>query len=344
MFSLNPSLQSYSWGSKTLIADLRGEESPTQHPQDELWYGAHPAAPADIAGVPLQEGFRRENAQGIDVRAGNRNYRDDNHKPELIVALTPFHAMAGFRPLAATLELFAALDCPSLARYVGMIDSTGEEAVNLRMLFTTWITIPAAVRKQLIDDIIVAAKRVVAEGSAAEWQRETLANIIELDTHYPGDVGVLGALLLNYVRLEPGEGIYLDAGNLHAYCRGLGVEVMANSDNVLRGGLTAKHVDVPELARVLRFTSLVNPRTSNDTGWFEVPVEEFDMRMVTATEESPWSAQIPGPRVVLCTAGHVTVTVGPATQVLHPTGYWRRSGFCGGGGRTLVDALKLRIC
>ena len=193
MFSLNPSLQSYSWGSKTLIADLRGEESPTQHPQAELWYGAHPAAPADIAGVPLiaadpdrelgaevrarfgdrlpfllkilavaeplslqahpslaqaQEGFRRENAQGIDVRAGNRNYRDDNHKPELIVALTPFHAMAGFRPLAATLELFAALDCPSLARYVGMIDSTGEEAVNLRMLFTTWITIPAAVRKQ----------------------------------------------------------------------------------------------------------------------------------------------------------------------------------------------------
>ena len=274
---------------------------------------AHPSL------AQAQEGFRRENAQGIDVRAGNRNYRDDNHKPELIVALTPFHAMAGFRPLAATLELFAALDCPSLARYLGMLDSTGEEAVNLRMLFTTWITIPAAVRKQLIDDIIVAAKRVVAEGSAAEWQRETLANIIELDTHYPGDVGVLGALLLNYVRLEPGEGIYLDAGNLHAYCRGLGVEVMANSDNVLRGGLTAKHVDVPELARVLRFTSLVNPRTSNDTGWFEVPVEEFDMRMVTATEESPWSAQIPGPRVVLCTAGHVTVTVGPATQVLHPT-------------------------
>lgn len=367
MFSLNPSLQSYSWGSKTLIADLRGEESPTQHPQAELWYGAHPAAPADIAGMPLtdiiaadpdrelgaevrarfgdrlpfllkilavaeplslqahpslaqaQEGFRRENAQGIDVRAGNRNYRDDNHKPELIVALTPFHAMAGFRPLAETLELFAALDCPSLARYMGMIDSTGEEAVNLRMLFTTWITIPAAVRKQLIDDIIVAAKRVVAEGSAAEWQRETLANIIELDTHYPGDVGVLGALLLNYVRLEPGEGIYLDAGNLHAYCRGLGVEVMANSDNVLRGGLTAKHVDVPELARVLRFTSLANPRTSNDAGWFEVPVEEFDMRMVAATEESPWSAQIPGPRVVLCTAGQVTVTVGPATQVLRPT-------------------------
>ena len=121
------------------------------------------------------------------------------------------------------------------------------------------------------------------------------------------------------MRLEPGEGIYLDAGNLHAYCRGLGVEVMANSDNVLRGGLTAKHVDVPELARVLRFTSLVNPRTSNDAGWFEVPVEEFDMRMVTAMEESPWSAQIPGPRVVLCTAGQVTVTVGPATQVLHPT-------------------------
>ncbi|MDO4630716.1 MAG: mannose-6-phosphate isomerase, class I [Corynebacterium sp.] len=364
MLFLCPRTQAYSWGSKTLIAGLRGS-GPTQHPEAELWYGAHPAAPAEVDGVPLTEiiaadpdyhlgaqvrahfgdrlpfllkilaaaeplslqahpslqqardGFRRENDQGIDLRAWNRNYRDDNHKPELIVALTPFHAMAGFRPLADTLELFDVLNCPALDRYVGMADRNGAEDANLRALFTTWITIPATVRKQLIDDIVTAARQVVAERTVAQWKLEALENIIELDAHYPGDVGVLGALLLNHVILQPGEGIYLDAGNLHAYCYGMGVEVMANSDNVLRGGLTSKHVDVPELVRVLKFDSLAHPRIGCHAGLFDVPNKEFVLRMIDVAGE--WQAEVPGPRVVLCTAGAVTITVGDSVQELTPT-------------------------
>ncbi|MDO4761591.1 MAG: mannose-6-phosphate isomerase, class I [Corynebacterium sp.] len=368
MLFLSPRTQAYPWGSKTLIAGLRGDSHPSNCPEAELWYGAHPALPSLVDGVGLDaiiaqdpqyhlgakvtarhgsrlpfllkilaadeplslqahpsreqamEGFERENSLGIDIRAPHRNYRDDNHKPELIVALSRFHAMAGFRPVDETLALFEALDCPELSRYSSMLggeDDTTQEA-ELRGLFTTWITIPVAVRKQLIDAIVARAKVMATSVDMyPEWMVLTASNVVDLHRHYPGDVGVLGGLLLNYIILEPGEAIYLDAGNLHAYCRGLGVEIMANSDNVLRGGLTSKHVDVPELVKVLKFEPLDDPRLESNHGHFTVPIDEFDLRIVDVDGAS--QVESSGPRIVLCTSGQVDVRNSNQCETLHPS-------------------------
>lgn len=362
-------LRHYPWGSRELIAGLRGEEQ-SSRPEAELWFGAHPAASATIgeaelidmihadpvhhlgqrviarfgnnlpfllkilaAAEPLslqahpslaqaQEGFARENAQGIDISAGDRNYKDDNHKPELIVALTEFEAMAGFRPLVKSLELFQALDSAEVNRYVAMLDRSAEnESDDLRVLFTTWITIPSASRTMLIDDIVSSATAALEKKDLPEWMREELANVVALHERYPYDVGVLGALLLNKFTLQPGEGLYLDAGQLHAYVKGLGVEIMANSDNVLRGGLTSKHVDVPELVRVLTFDSLADPRISPvSTGVrtdFPTPIDEFELACWNLAEEA--SFEHDGPAIVLATSGVAELSCGD-TKLEVPAG------------------------
>ncbi|MCX7444760.1 mannose-6-phosphate isomerase, class I [Corynebacterium sp. P7003] len=257
-----------------------------------------------------QEGCAREDAAGIPRNANNRNYRDDNHKPELIVALTDFEALAGFRPLARTMRLFDAISCPELARYLTMLDSDPEhEETNLRALFTTWITIPAATRISLIDKVIECIGETVRRNDSEEWIIDVLRNILALNERYPGDVGVLGALLLNKINLKPGEAVFLDAGQLHAYVSGMGVEIMANSDNVLRGGLTSKHVDVPELVRVLSFSSLAQPlvrsETTGEATHYPVPTDEFDLTRFNLRPGSSGVVEHDGPVIVLCTAGQV---------------------------------------
>ncbi|MDO4910275.1 MAG: mannose-6-phosphate isomerase, class I [Corynebacterium sp.] len=360
MHVLTGTLRAYPWGSRTAIAELRGEPSPSERPEAEIWFGAHPTGSSLIEDTPLvdlieadpefelgarvcstygnrlpfllkllaageplslqahpskaqaEEGFARENANGPELNAPNRNYKDDNHKPELIVALTPFEAMAGFRPISKTVELFDALNSPALDHYRPMLEGSDEDV--LRSIFTTWIGAPVATRNQLIDALITAAKAVVAkaeskEASYAEWIVDTLRNIINLNDRYPGDVGVLGALLLNKVNLEPGEALYLDAGQLHAYVHGLGVEIMANSDNVLRGGLTSKHVDVPELARVLRFVTNDDPRVVSEADstlpeqgtHYPVPIDEFDISRYEVS--GPVAVDHDGPQIILATKG-----------------------------------------
>ena len=247
------------------------------------------------------EGFERENARHIPLNAPDRNYRDDCHKPELIVALTDFHAMVGFRPLERTLELFSALECPELDRYLTILDPHSEED-SLRGLFTTWITIPTAARVALIDAIVAAARPLVDRG---DWIADVLRTVLELQDRYPGDIGVLGALLLNHLVLAPGEALYLDAGHLHAYVSGLGVEVMANSDNVLRGGLTSKYVDVPELVRILRFNSISDPVVRCIDDEYEVPAEEFRLHCFDLAPAEAFSYLHDGPAIALCTSGEV---------------------------------------
>ncbi|WP_165243055.1 mannose-6-phosphate isomerase, class I [Corynebacterium lizhenjunii] len=258
-----------------------------------------------------REGFARENSLGIDLDAASRNYKDASHKPELIVALTPFYAMAGFRPLAQTLELFAALGSPELDRYLGMV-STDDEEASLQALFTTWITIPAAARRELISSVVDAAPRV-----PSGWMSQVMDTVLEIHQQYPGDIGVLGALLLNHVQLQPGEAVFLAAGQLHAYVRGLGVEVMANSDNVLRGGLTSKNVDVPELVKVLSFGALAQPQVhaqqAADTpagveAWeYPVPVEEFNVTRYECSPGAQGELLATGPAIALCTSGELQI-------------------------------------
>ena len=350
MEQLTGTTRHYPWGSRTLLADLRGTESPSRRPEAEIWFGAHPAAPSHLgerslieviaddpvaalgervaekfngelpflvkllaADEPLslqahpsaeqaREGYERENADGIDLHAGHRNYKDPFHKPEIIVALTDFAALAGFRPLARTRELFDVLACQELRRYTDMLsDDPAEEAGDLRALFTTWISIPAKARRELTDAVVACAR---AHLDREDWIGEALSCVVLLEEQHPGDIGVLSALLLNCVKLAPGEAVHLDAGQLHAYLYGMGVEVMANSDNVLRGGLTSKYVDVPELVRVLDFESLADPRAPESDGEFPLPIEEFTL----ARHEVGADGLIfehDGPAIVLCTAGVV---------------------------------------
>ena len=272
---------------------------------------AHPSA------AQAAEGFARENAVGMPVDAPNRNYRDGSHKPELICALTEFHALVGFRPVDETLALLRALDVPELAPHRALLEEQ-PDADGLRALFTTWITLPQSVLDRCVPALQAACVRLAR--ADAEFCREARM-ALELSERYPGDAGVLAALLLNLVVLQPGEALYLPAGNLHAYLSGAGVELMANSDNVLRGGLTSKHVDVPELLRVLDFRSVRPPvlHGTAEEGWvrYDTDAAEFLLRRLDAVGGDVQVA-VPdsGPRILLCTLGSARVRAAGAEQEL----------------------------
>jgi len=347
VFAIDGVVRRYEWGSTTAIQSMLGLPVDGR-PAAELWIGAHPGDPSRVVGsddtldaliarVPramlgsrvqdefgdtlpfllkvlaadkalsiqvhpnrdqAREGFERENAAGVDIDAPDRNYRDANHKPELICALTPFEALCGFRPVAETLALLDGLAIPELGFLAELL--RGDDP--LRAAFTALLTLedPAPV-------VATVSARATENGPLrAAW----------LAAHdFPGDVGVLLTLLLNHVRLEPGEAIFLGAGNVHAYLRGTGVEIMANSDNVLRCGLTPKHIDVPELLRITDFSELADPRLPAQDGRFEVPVPDF---VLTRSAAPSILDPIDGPSLVLCTSGSVAVDRGGSSVELAP--------------------------
>ncbi|SEQ20692.1 MULTISPECIES: mannose-6-phosphate isomerase, class I [Micrococcaceae] len=260
-------------------------------------------------------GFARENAQGLAPDAPNRNYRDDNHKPEMIFALTPFEALCGFRPAARTREILqhvaAAFDQvegepPALIGTLLEDLRAGDEGAGLRAAFERLITGGQSVA----DDTAQVVAALLAGAPLAPYETE-LATVISLNEKYPGDPGVLISLLLNRISLEPGEAVYLPAGNVHAYLHGLGVEVMASSDNVLRGGLTPKFVDVPELLRTIDFQPVAVPmlqaeRTVMDQELFRPPFEEFQLqRIELAPDAGPVPLAQSGAAVVIVVAGDI---------------------------------------
>jgi mannose-6-phosphate isomerase len=270
---------------------------------------AHPSA------EQAAEGYLREERLGIPVNSPVRNYRDTSHKPELLVALQPFEALAGFRPAAHTIELLRALAVSDLDPYIDLLNDQSD-ADGLRALFTTWITAPQPDIDVLVAAVLDGAIQYVSCG-ATQFAAEA-KTVLELGERYPGDAGVLAALLLNRITLNPGEAIFLSAGNLHAYLRGVGLEVMANSDNVLRGGLTPKHVDVPELLRVLDFNPTtedqLRPPTHADglALIYDTPAEEFAASVLTLGDEQlghevDAPSRHDGPQILLCTEGLTTV-------------------------------------
>jgi mannose-6-phosphate isomerase len=196
-----------------------------------------------------QVGFAMEEAAGVPRLASNRNYPDPTAKPELVCALTEFHVLAGFRDPTRSLTLLRGLDAPDLLRYTDLLAAQPDRD-GLRALFTTWITLPSSVLDNLLPQVLDACVLHVKEHGEFDIECRT---VLELGERYPGDPGVLAALLLNRLVLGPGEAVYLSAGTMHAYLRGTAVEIQANSDNILRGGLTTKHVDLPELLRVVNF-------------------------------------------------------------------------------------------
>ncbi|GAA5095775.1 mannose-6-phosphate isomerase, class I [Microbacterium yannicii] len=326
----------YAWGSTSLLADLEGRE-PADHPEAEVWFGDHPGDPAETwdgrtldrwiaddgaaSGIdgPLpyllkllaaasalsiqahpskaqaEAGFAREEAAGIPRDAAERTYRDDNHKPELIVALSEtFRALAGLRELDATRRLIAALG-PGAAP---LAERLAEPDASLSAVIG-WLLSDGA---DVARDVIAAAVAGESDEFAAELE---LART--LDAGFSGDPGIVVALLMNLVTLRRGEGLFVPAGVLHAYLDGLGVELMAASDNVLRGGLTPKQVDASELVSVLDPTPGVPPvihaRTlGRGIRQYDVPVEDFALLAVTAAADGV-DVTLAGPAIAVATDG-----------------------------------------
>jgi mannose-6-phosphate isomerase len=279
---------------------------------------AHPSA------EQAAQGFDREERMGVPVSAPTRNYRDRSHKPEILIALGQFDALAGFRPAARTIELMHALAVTDLDPFVNLL-SGQPDADGLRALFTTWITAPQPDLDVLVPAVIEGAIHYVRSGEK-EFAAEAKA-VLELGERYPGDAGVLASMLLNRITLQAGEAIYLPAGNLHAYLHGVGVEVMANSDNVLRGGLTPKHVDVPELLRVLDFTPTpeesLRPQITRDgmelvyntvASEFAVSVLAIEGEHLGHQVDAP--SRHDGPQILLCTEGSTIVHAKSGTVTL----------------------------
>jgi mannose-6-phosphate isomerase len=260
-------------------------------------------------------GFALENAAGVAPAAANRNYRDDNHKPEMIFALTPFEALCGFRAPAETRKIllhvaacFGLVETeipPLLVELLEVLENPDEDA-GLRSAFERLIK----GGEDVSDTTALVAAALISGAPLAPYQAE-LSTVISLNEKYPGDPGVLISLLLNRISLAPGEAVYLPAGKVHAYLHGMGVEVMASSDNVLRGGLTPKYVDVPELLRTVEFQSVAIPRLTPEFSGlgqelYQPPFREFQLQRI---ELAPGATPVPlaqaGAAVVIVVAGSV---------------------------------------
>jgi mannose-6-phosphate isomerase len=226
-----------------------------------------------------------------------------------MVAVEPFEALCGFRDPSRAADLLARLGVNELAPTIAVLRGA-DAGVALRDAVTGLMELAEPERKALVEGVVAAARG-----------RSGCELAVALGERYPGDIGVVVALLLNHVRLEPGEAVWMPAGNLHAYLHGTGIEIMAASDNVLRGGLTPKHVDVPELLRVLRFEVLTDPvvrprQVAPGLVTWPTPVDDFVLHRVDLAGGQATTLPGHGPRVVLCLRGEVRVDDGAGELVL----------------------------
>ncbi len=244
------------------------------------------------------KGYEEENKAGIPIDAPNRNYRDPNHKPELICALTSFLALRGFRPVEEIINNFPSNLFPYLKEPLRRLESD-QSSEALSMFFKKIMESPGDVREKLTSAAVKMSRNV----------DDVTGRIIKKIAYdYPGNIGILGPLFLNALELNPGEAMFLDAGELHAYIQGGGIEIMANSDNVLRGGNTAKHIDVPELMNVLTFRTgkprILHPvaEPSGCGKFFQTPAPEFRLAFLELTREG-CTLRSSSPEILLCTEG-----------------------------------------
>lgn len=246
-------------------------------------------------------GFARENQQGLPLSAPQRNYKDANHKPEIICALTPMWALKGFRPLAESLALLRDAKLPAIAGPLALLAAQPDPA-GLQRFFAALMGLDRAAQRAAAEQARAFAEPLACVHAHCHW-------ILRLAEQYPGDIGVLSPLFCHVLHLAPGEALYLPAGEMHAYLDGVGVELMATSDNVLRGGLTPKHIDVPELLRVLVFAEndpgkvLTHAPDPQETV-YETPAEEFRLSRLNLVAGSHYRpAMRQGPEMLLCTEG-----------------------------------------
>lgn len=346
MQRLEGTVKTYAWGSKDFIPALLGRGA-SGEPQAELWLGAHPSAPSLVddrwldqlinenpnatvgarsvaefgpvlpyllkvlsAAEPLslqahpsraqaEVGFAAEEAAGVNRDAPERTYQDDWPKPEMLYALEPAELLCGFREPSETYDLFEQLGGPSAIRLVAPLHKGG--AAELAEVF-------ARIMRLSGDELGVIAE---VGRDSAHLNGDFARTAQELSERYPEDPGVLAALLMNRVTLQPGDAVFLDAGNLHAYQHGSGIEIMANSNNVLRGGLTAKHVNLDELLKILDFTPGVPelvPGVEEEPGAFayRTPAREFALWRLEVSTAGVWIPAAGTGRVLLVVEGSVT--------------------------------------
>jgi mannose-6-phosphate isomerase len=341
---LQPVIRPYAWGSRHGIAQLQGRPVPAPGPEAELWMGAHPSAPSGVAETTLDaviaadpdrelgpacvarfgprlpfllKVLSAEQALSIQLhpsraqaqvgfRAGNVNYVDDWPKPELLCALTPFEVLAGLRDPSDAAALLRALAVPALQPLAAELDAaTAPEALSRALAaILEW---PEGSRADLVTNVVTACATLASSDSP--YAAPCAAAVREAG-HRPGDLGLVAMLLMRHVVLAPGQAVFMPAGGLHAYLRGTGIETLANSDNVIRAGLTGKHIDVPELLKLLDPAVTVPVLTpaplSDGVTWFDTPAPEFRLYVADlAGPVIPMPAA--GPRIALCTAGVATL-------------------------------------
>jgi len=260
-------------------------------------------------------GFNRENREKIPIDAPYRNFKDENHKPEMVVAVTEFHALAGLRAPRVILRMLDGLTGP-LFDLVRNAITAQPNPNGIRAAMTALLAQREAT--SLVSELaeaVASIKERILTGSQYEVADQTA---IDLAEQYPGDVGALSSYLLNRVTLLPGEALYLGDGEVHAYLKGLGVEIMANSDNVLRAGLTTKHVDVPALLECMSFSPKMPFRPepfelgeSSRSFSYRPPSPEFALTMIDLHGE-PLPVHASGPRILLVMDGDIVLTYGGA--------------------------------
>lgn len=328
--------KNYDWGSKNLVPDFFGLEK-SSDPIAEIWFGTHPLGESQALGEnqslsetigkklnflvkilsadkalsiqvhpnPQQakDGYEREQAQGIALDDLKRNYKDTSHKPEALVALTPFQALCGFRKRAELIQIFTEFG-KSEPEFDSLAKDLRQEA-PLAEVFESLIA-NSELAKRFEKTVDLAQANTVA--------KEARDLVKRLLSQFPDDTGALVALMLNHVHLEPGEALYLPAGNIHAYLSGLGVEVMAASDNVLRSGLTSKHVDVSEVLKLADFSELTEPKIQPRKlaeGLIEYPVQCSEFRVYRAEVSGKnllADLDLPSSAMLVCTQGEVAVS------------------------------------
>ena len=249
-----------------------------------------------------EAGFRAENERGLAPGDPARNYVDDWPKPELLCALTPFEALAGLRTPADAAGILRALAVDQLQPLAARLEHGASDLGGVLASVLCW---PEAGRNELVGRVVEACQRLApADGPYAG----ACAAALRVAKEHPGDLGVVALLLMRHTVLEPGEAVFMPAGGLHAYLRGTGIEVLANSDNVVRAGLTSKHVDVPELLKLVdpavTVPILSAAPLADGISWFDTPAPEFRMYLVDVSAEA---LPLPGagPRIALCTEGAV---------------------------------------
>ena len=253
-----------------------------------------------------KDGFKRENDLNISKDAQNRNYKDKNHKPECICALTTFWALNGFRKINDIISYVMKVCPSSLGKEINKLEKK-HDTDGLKQFFKFLMVLDQKRKKKVVNEAIISAQKYAKLDPVFEW-------MVKLSNEYPKDIGILFPGMLNLICLDPGEAMFLFSGELHAYLDGMGIELMANSDNVLRGGLTPKHIDVPELLKVVNFEDrdikiLQCEENSSNECIYPSKAEEFILSIISVDSKKNYKSPTGrSAEILLCTEGQVIIT------------------------------------